>query len=202
MPPVPASSSALSKDGKFTDFLADSEWPILALTVDEPRRILWATTAAMPEGLDYKAANDRKSALLKFSLESGKQPSRYDLPRGGKHALGDMTLSVVGDAYISDGYGAVYTVAHDRDRLELLIGPGTFRSPQTPALSPDGRRLFIPDYSRGISAVDLATKESKLLAHPPDLSLGWKPTGRASAIPPTASSSTAASTSSPIPAGT
>jgi hypothetical protein len=129
MPPGSASSSAalrrrkilaLSKDGKFTDFLADSEWPNLALTVDEPRRILWATTAAMPEGLDYKAADDGKSALPKISLESGKQPSRYDLPRGGKHALGDMTLSVVGDAYISDGYGAVYTVAHDRDRLELL----------------------------------------------------------------------------------
>jgi hypothetical protein len=83
-----------------------------------------------------------------------------------------MTLSRSGDAYIADGYGAVYLLAHDRDRLEVLVGPGTFRSPQTPALSPDGRRLLVPDYSRGISAVDLLTKESKLLAHPPDLSLG------------------------------
>jgi hypothetical protein len=126
----------------------------------------------MPEGLDYKAADEGKSALLKFSLESGKQLRRYDLPPGGKHALGDMTLSTSGDAYISDGYGVVYTVAHDRDNLEVLVGPGTFRSPQTPALSPDGRRLLVPDYSRGISRVDLATKQSKLVAHPPDLSLG------------------------------
>jgi hypothetical protein len=32
--------------------------------------------------------------------------------------------------------------------------------------------LFVPDYSRGIGIVNLATKKCKLLAHPPDLSLG------------------------------
>jgi hypothetical protein len=30
----------------------------------------------------------------------------------------------------------------------------------------------VPDYSRGISVVDLATKQTKLLEHPKDLSLG------------------------------
>jgi sugar lactone lactonase YvrE len=163
---------AMTRDGKFTDFLPAADWPILALAVDATRRVLWATTAAMPEGLDYKPADEGKSALLKLSLDSAKLLQRYDLPSGGKHALGDMTLSPAGDVYVSDGYGAVYQVDHQRDRIELLIGPGVFRSPQTPALAPDGRRLFVPDYSRGISVVDLATKESKLLEHPADLSLG------------------------------
>ena len=163
---------AMSKDGKFTDFLADSEWPILALAVDAKRRLLWATTAAMPEGLDYKAGDDGKSPLLQFHLDSGKLLRRYDIPTTGKHALGDMTLAASGDAYISDGYGVVYRLRSGGEQLEVLIGPGTFRSPQTPALSDDGRKLLVPDYSRGISIVDLATKESKLLSHPPELSLG------------------------------
>jgi hypothetical protein len=51
------------------------------------------------------------------------------------------------------------------------VPPGTFRSPQTPALTPDGSRLFVPDYSRGIGILDLKTKSVKLLDHPPELSL-------------------------------
>ena len=51
---------------------------------------------------------------------------------GGKHSLGDMTLSDAGDAYVSDGLGSVYEVDHEQDRIELLFAPGTFRSPWTP----------------------------------------------------------------------
>ena len=162
--------------GKFSEFLPEGKnadvWSILALRVDEKRRVLWATTAAMPEGLGFDKSLDGRSALLKFSLESGVLLKRYDVKETGKHALGDMVLSSAGDAYISDGYGAVYTVRHDKDSLDLLVGPGTFRSPQTPALTQDERKLFVPDYTRGISIVDLATKEVKLLEHPRDLSLG------------------------------
>jgi hypothetical protein len=162
---------SMTMDGNVTDFVPEGDWPILAVAADSARRVLWATTAAMAEGLGYKPADDGKSALLKFNLDSGKLLKRYDLPGGAKHALGDMTLSEAGDAYVSDGLGSVYLVDHQRDRIELLFGPKTFNSPQTPALSPDGRTLFVPDYSRGISIVTLATKETKLLPHPADLSL-------------------------------
>ena len=163
---------SLSRDGKVDTFVPEGDWPILALASDSKRRYLWATTAAMPEGLGYNPADEGRSALLKFSLDSGALLKRYDLPPGAKHTLGDMTLSAAGDVYVSDGLGFVYQVDHKRDRIEELFGPGTFRSPQTPALSPDGHRLFVPDYSRGISVVDLTTKECRLLKHPVDLSLG------------------------------
>jgi sugar lactone lactonase YvrE len=162
--------------GKFTDFVSEGKdpniWGILALRVDEKRRLLWASTAAMPESIGYDKAIEGKSALLKYSVDSGALVKRYDVQESGKHALGDMVLSRAGGAYASDGFGAVYTVRHNRDALEVLIGPGTFRSPQTPALSPDEKRLFVPDYTRGIGIVDLATKQVKLLQHPRDLSLG------------------------------
>ena len=163
---------SIAADGGVTDFIPEGEWPILALAADSAHRTLWATTAALPEGLGYSPADEGKSALLKYDLDSGKILKRYELPAGGGHELGDMTLSRAGDAYASDGRGSVFVVPHASDRLELLFGPGTFRSPQTPALSPDGRTLFVPDYSRGISVVNLATRESKLLEHPADLSLG------------------------------
>ncbi len=161
--------------GGIVDFVPSGQpdiWAILALHADAKRRILWATTAAMPEFAGYRAADEGKSALLKYSLDSGKLLKRYDLPAGGKHALGDMTLSASGDVFVSDGYGPLYWVEHRADRLNVLVPPGTFNSPQTPALSANGRRLFVPDYSRGISVVDLATRQVKLLEHPATLSLG------------------------------
>jgi len=164
-----------ARNGKITDFVPEGQpgvWAILALGVDAKRRYLWATTAAMPESIRYRAADDGRSALLKYSLDSGALLKRYDLKKDTKHALGDMTVSPAGDVFVSDGYGAVYWVDHLTDTLEILVDKGTFRSPQTPALSPDGRRLFVPDYSRGISVLDLASKQVKLLEHPKDLSLG------------------------------
>jgi len=166
---------SLNRQGKFADFVPEGQadiWAILALGVDAKRKYLWATTAAMPESIDYSAASEGRSALLKYSLISGALLKRYDLPKDGKHALGDMTVSAAGDVFVSDGFGAVYWLDHRKDTLEILIGKGTFRSPQTPALSPDGGRLFVPDYTRGISVVDLATKQAKLLEHPKDVSLG------------------------------
>jgi sugar lactone lactonase YvrE len=163
---------SIARSGTVTDFRPEGEWPILALAADSAHRILWATSAALPEGLGYNSADEGKSAILKFNLDSGEMLKRYDMPPGAAHELGDMTLSGAGDAYVSDARGSVFLIRRDEERVELLLGPGTFRSPQTPAVSRDGRTLLVPDYSRGISVVNLATKKSKLLAHPADLSLG------------------------------
>jgi hypothetical protein len=165
---------AVGMDGRAHDFIAESQpniWAILALGVDARRRLLWASTAAMAEGLGYTAADEGRSALLKYSLDSHALIKRYDLPRDAAHALGDMTLTSAGDVFVSDGQGAVYWVDHAKDTIDLLVGPGTFRSPQTPALTPDGARLFVPDYTRGIGIVDLGTNHISLLGHAASLSL-------------------------------
>ena len=165
---------SVTRDGTTAEFLpagAPNVWAILALRVDARRRYLWATTAAMPENRNYRQEDRGRSALLRFSLGDGALMKRYDLPRDAEHVLGDMTLSPSGDVFVSDSHGPVFWVAHGDDRLQVLVPAGTFRSPQTPALSPDGRLLFVPDYSRGISAVDLRSKGVHLLPHPPELSL-------------------------------
>jgi hypothetical protein len=47
--------------------------------------------------------------------------------------------------------------ASSTDSLDRIDG-GDFISPQTPAMHPDGKHVFVPDYSRGIGVLDLATK--------------------------------------------
>lgn len=162
---------SMDKHGVSAEF-ARGAWPILALGTDSKRRILWASTVAMPQGIGSRKEDEGRSALLKYSLDTGALLKRYDLASGAKHALGDMTVSAAGDVFVSDGEGAVYWVDHAKDALDILVGPGVFRSPQTPALSADGRRLLVPDYSRGIGIVDLATRTVRLLEHPKELSLG------------------------------
>jgi hypothetical protein len=160
--------------GHTADFVPEGQrdiWAILALRADSKRRTLWATTVAMPEALAFTAAADGRSALLEYDLDSGKLLHRYDVKEPGKHALGDMTIGPAGDVYVSDGSGAIYHLDPARRGLEMLMAPGTFRSPQTPALAPGGTRLFVPDYSRGIGILDLKTKSVKPLEHPPELSL-------------------------------
>jgi hypothetical protein len=81
--------------------------------------------------------------------------------------LGDMTVGVGGDVFVSEAVtGAVYVIRRGRDTLETLEAPGTFVSPQTPAATPDGRRLFVADYARGIGIVDLATRAVSWMPHP------------------------------------
>lgn len=166
---------AIDRRGASAEFLREGQpgvWSILALGVDSKRRLLWAATTALPEGIGYRKEDEGRSSLLKYSLDTGALLKRYDLKNDTRHALGDMTLSVSGDVFVSDGEGAVYWVDHRKDALEIFVDKGVFSSPQTPALSPDQRTLFVPDYTRGIGQVDIDTRQVKLLEHPKELSLG------------------------------
>ncbi len=181
------------RTGAARDFVPagrDPIWGVLALAVDAPRGVLWATTAGMPQTPGYRPADAGHSAVLRYDLESGKLLQRYDLPlldaapppsAGGATAaerpgnrsriLGDMTVAPSGEVFVSEAVtGAVYTIRRDGDRLEVLVPPGIFISPQTPAVTPDGRRLLVADYIRGIGIVDLTTPAHPVtwMAHPRD----------------------------------
>ncbi len=182
---------AISKDGSSArDFVPagrDAIWGVLALAVDARRGVLWATTAAMPETRGYRAEQLGHSAVLRYDLATGNLQKRYDLPlpptmrpapKGSaagsvpvpaeerSRVLGDMTVAPNGDVFVSEAVtGAVYTIGHSRDELETLVAPGIFISPQTPAVTPDGRRLLVADYVRGIGIIDLATRAVTWMAH-------------------------------------
>jgi hypothetical protein len=188
---------AIGKDGGgVRDFVPagrDAIWGVLALAVDARRGVLWATTAAMPQTRGYREADQGHTAVLRYDLATGKLQKRYDLPlpptmrpapKGSaagfvpvpaeerQRVLGDMTVAPDGDVFVSEAVtGAVYTIGHARDELEVLVAPGTFISPQTPAVAPDGRRLLVADYVRGIGIVDLATRAVTWVTHPREVAV-------------------------------
>lgn len=147
-------------EGKVKDFaFSPSHWPILGLKVDAARGLVWATEVALEHFKSVPNSDWGRSALLCFNLPSGQLVRRIEA--AGKTALGDLVLTPDGTAIVSDSLnGGVYRVAGDR--LELLNGTD-FISPQTPAMHPDGRHLFVPDYARGIGLLDLSTRKVRWL---------------------------------------
>lgn len=150
-------------DGSVDDFAAAPDgWPMLAIALDAERGIVWATEAAMDQFSAAPAKDWGKSAVVCFRSSDGMLLKRLMGPP--KSALGDMTLTSNGDVIVSDGAGGgVYRVrlkASSSDSPERIDG-GDFISPQTPAMHPDGKHVFVPDYPRGIGVLDLATKQVK-----------------------------------------
>jgi len=169
---------ALTRRGAVSEFVGEGKdglWAVLALAVDAPGRRLWVSTAALPPALSVPAADAGRSALLRFDLDSAKLVKRYDLPApapGEQQNLGDLTLDRAGNVFVSEGEsGVLYTVSAEADSLQPLVSAGTFLAPQTPAATPDGKRLFVADYTLGIAVVDLRTHETRWLPHPKDLAL-------------------------------
>jgi hypothetical protein len=136
---------------------APDRWPMMALKVDSKRRVLWATEVAVDGFASAPKADWGRSAILQFDLRSGKLLHRIEGPP--KAALGDLALSLNGDALVCDGeHGGVYRV--DRSSLAVeRIDAGDFISPQTPAALADGKHILVPDYVRGIGILDLDTKQ-------------------------------------------
>lgn len=142
-------------DGTAMDFASSpSHWPMLAIKVDLNRKLVWATEVALDGFTTVPKADWGRSAVLCFDLESGALLRRLESP---KHAaLGDLVLAQNGDPIVSDGGGGVvYRVTNGRWQE---IDKTNFISPQTPAITSDGNRVFVPDYVRGIAILELDTR--------------------------------------------
>jgi hypothetical protein len=150
----------VSEKGAAIEFAASpSGWPMLAIKIDGARKLVWTTEVAL-DGFTAAPKEDwGKSAVLCFDLKSGKLLRRVEGPAGG--ALGDLVLDTKGDPIVSDGAkGGVYRVREGK--LQLVNGTD-FISPQTPAMPPDGKHAFVPDYLRGIGVLDLESGEVRWL---------------------------------------
>ncbi|MGC2110357.1 MAG: hypothetical protein WA655_12625 [Candidatus Korobacteraceae bacterium] len=149
---------SIDAQGNTTDFaVAPDGWPMMALKIDAQRRVMWATEVALKDFTSVAKSDWGKSIVLGFDLDRGALLYRIEGPPDS--ALGDMVLLRNGDPLISDGQGGgVYRLLRATQSLER-VDDGSFLSPQTPALFPDGRHVFVPDYLRGIGVLDLTTKQ-------------------------------------------
>jgi sugar lactone lactonase YvrE len=153
-------------------------WPTLAISLDAHRKLLWVSTSAMPGFAGLTKDDEGKAALLAIDPLSGKTLYRLELASDSAAVLGDMSIAEDGTVYVTDSVGGgVYRVAAgelSQTKLEK-IADGLF-SPQTPALTRDGKRLLVADYSMGIAVVQLQSKSAassnvEYLKHPDNVAV-------------------------------
>jgi hypothetical protein len=146
----------------------DGLWAVLGVRADPARSTLWVTTAAIPNMLGYSAADSGRSAIVAFDLESGRLKTRYPLPASpAGHLLGDLVVAPNGDVYATDSKDpAVWKIRSGSPQVEEYLRDPLFRSLQGPVVDPSGRTLYIADYSHGVLAIDLATRQVRALPVP------------------------------------
>lgn len=130
-----------------------------AISWDARAKRLWVA-ADCPPGVPFIAECDR-GALL--GLDSRGKIRTWVAPIGGGFHPGDVS-SGNGEVFVSDSQnGAIYRLAPSGKALLTLVAPGVGKSGQGSAVSADGKRLIVADYSQGIATVDLASGARALL---------------------------------------
>jgi hypothetical protein len=130
-----------------------------AITWDDKRKRLWVA-ADCPPGVSFINACEA-GALIGLDGR-GKIQTRISAASRPFHP-GDVSASN-GDVFVSDSQnGAVYRLSKSGRALSALIPSGVGKSGQGSALSADGKHVLVADYSQGITMIDLASGERRLL---------------------------------------
>src|SRR5262249_49328866 len=115
----------IDADGKMGDWLTEGQdglWAVLAIGIDQPRKIVWITTEASALALGYRDADKNRAAVLAYDLRSGKLIKRLEIAdREGPHEPGDLTIAPDGTVFVSDGQaGRLYRARPESSELELV----------------------------------------------------------------------------------
>jgi sugar lactone lactonase YvrE len=131
---------------------------VLGVRVDPKLPVVWATFAGIPSAEAFTPADSNIAALVRIRINDGAIERRWNLapsPRG--HILGDLAVGPMGDVFVTDSKDpALYRLRPGSDTLERVTNV-LFRSLQGLAPTPDGRSLYLADYSHGLLRVDLST---------------------------------------------
>jgi hypothetical protein len=155
---------------------AMQRWPVMALSSDPTRKLLWFTASAMEGFPNVPQEENGKSSLYAANSRSGAIERRFDLSTGQAGVLGDMSISSDGAVYVTDSQGGgVYRVRGNLKTARLEQIATGFLSPQTPVVASDHKRLFVADYAMGIAIVDLTAPSPpsalNYLPHPADIAV-------------------------------
>lgn len=127
----------------------------MGLAWDAKRNWLWVATDCP----DLPGVAKCESGALVALDRKGRLKAKLS-PGAGFHP-GDVSAAD-GEVFVSDSLNGIVYRLHGRT-LDPLIAPGVGRSAQGTALTPDGKRLVVADYGRGVAVVDLSTGQRTLL---------------------------------------
>jgi sugar lactone lactonase YvrE len=134
----------------------DSLGAVLGVRYDARRDVLWVTTSHVAASRTDGRVTD--AALLRVRRGNGHVERRWTLPASAKpHILGDLAVAATGDVWMTDSSDpALYLLRPGADSLVRFDDP-LLVSPQGVAPTPDGRVVYVADWSLGIIRVDVAT---------------------------------------------
>ncbi len=128
---------------------------VLGVRVDPARGVVWATMGGLSQMEGFTPADSTIASLVRVRISDGRIERRWDFPANKHHVLGDLAIGPNGDVFVTDSDEPVlYRLRPGADTLEAIRNP-LFRSLQGPAPTPDGRFLYLSDYSHGLLRVDL-----------------------------------------------
>lgn len=127
----------------------------MGLAWDAKRNWLWVATDCP----DLPGVAKCESGALVALDRKGRLKAKLS-PGAGFHP-GDVSASN-GEVFVSDSLNGIVYRLYGKT-LDPVIAPGVGRSAQGTALTPDGKRLVVADYGRGVAVIDLATKQRTLL---------------------------------------
>lgn len=144
------------RDGRVSEWsLPDTVGEPLGMAWDAQRQWLWIAT----DCLDLPGLKPCVTGSLVALDRKGRIRQRLTAP--APFHVGDVSARD-GKVFVADSHnGAVYRVVGDK--LVAIVAPGVGKSAQGSALSADGKSLLVADYSQGITRVDLASGERKLI---------------------------------------
>jgi len=155
----------------FVDFAGSAAEPldaVLGVAVDAPRDRLWAVTAADPAMEGVRAEDFGRSQLVAFDLPTGKLLGRWSPMTRPPHEFGGVAVDASGNVWVADtATGEVHVLRDGAPELVAVAAAGTFIAPKGIAVSPDGARVFVADFARGVYRLDPATGAVSLLDQPP-----------------------------------
>jgi hypothetical protein len=163
----------IGPDGRVVDFPRLGPFrldAVLGVRVDSRRRILWATTRALPQMEGYQATDVKRARVVAFALDDGSLIAAADAPADqAPHLFGDLVIGSTGVVYLTDSESPILfraRLADGRIVVEEVLRHRLFRSLQGLAFGADETRLYLADYSHGLLLVDLAARSVRELSSP------------------------------------
>jgi sugar lactone lactonase YvrE len=148
-------------------------WAVNGLAVDDDRKRLWVSSAAVPAFSRFGDLDRNRGGLFEFDLESLELLGRYNLPVDATgHELGSVEVTEDGHVYVIDhATPIIYRKIPDGSRLEAFVTSKDLVNLTDIAVSPDNSRLFVSDSVMGVFIVDPVAQQSTMLAGPDNLNL-------------------------------
>jgi len=154
-----------------TDWITGIDFfAVLGMALAEDRKSLWVVSSAMPEMIGYTKELEFKSRIFQIDLNSKGVIKEFNLD---DCVAGDITIGANETVYLTDSKNPrILRFDPSSNQLAVWLDlTDVAYSLQGITLTPDGERMFVADYIKGLLEIEVKTGKHFWLPHPFELLL-------------------------------